>query len=171
MDEHRNVGHLEELAETLWEERHLTELLLYKLLCTKLLLAADEQRFTGLSLNEVEAVLGSLRVAEQRRADVVQALAVAWGASMEDLHLSALAERSPQPWAGIFDDHRRSFLALTAEIEATADENRRLASSGLHRVQETMLALTGGAERGLTYDPDGQRGPAATAPALLDQVL
>jgi hypothetical protein len=170
MDETRDVGHLEELAETLWQERHLTELLLYKLVCTKLLLAADEQRYTGLSVSEVDSVLASLRTAERRRDEVVQALAVTWGVSIDELHLTTLVERSPQPWASVFDDHRRSFLSLTSEIEETATENRRLAASGLHRVQQTMLALTGG-DDATTYDPKGQRYASTGRPSLLDKAL
>ncbi|MBW3658971.1 MAG: flagellar protein FlgN [Actinobacteria bacterium] len=171
METTRDVRHLEELAETLWQERHLTELLLYKLVCTKLLLAVDEQRYTGLALNEVDDVLAVLRTAEHRRDDVVQALAVAWGISIDELSLSTLVARAPQPWAEIFEDHRRSFLSLTAEIEAAASENRRLAASGLHRVQQTMAALTGGADTGTTYDPHGQRQPATARPSLLDKAL
>lgn len=171
METTRDAGHLEELAETLWQERHLTELLLYKLVCTKLLLAVDEQRFTGLALNEVDDVLVVLRTAEHRRDDVVQALAVAWGISIDELSLSTLVARAPQPWGGIFDDHRRAFQTLTAEIEATAADNRRLATSGLHRVQQTMAALTGGADAGSTYDPHGHRQPATARPSLLDKAL
>lgn len=170
MDETRDVGHLEELAEMLWQERHLTELLLYKLVCTRLILAADEQRFTGYALNEVDTVLASLREAEGRRDDVVASLAVTWGASVDDLRLSTLVERSPEPWASVFEDHRQSFLALTSEIESVARENRRLAASGLHAVQRTMLALTGGGDTA-TYDPRGQRQPAAAGPSLLDEVM
>jgi hypothetical protein len=171
MDLTRDAGHLEELAETLWQERHLTELLLYKLICTKLLLAADEQRYTGLALSEVESVVTTLKTAEHRRDDVVQALAVTWGLSVAELTLSTLIERAPEPWGGIFDDHRRSFLALTAEIEETANENRRLAASGLQRVEQTMLALTGGDDAAATYDPQGHRRQPAGRPSLLDQVL
>lgn len=171
MDETRDVSHLEELAETLWQERHLTELLLYKLVCTKLLLAADEQRYTGVALSEVDSVLTTLRTAEHRRDDVVQALAVSWGISIDELRLDTLIERSPEPWASIFGDHRRSFLDLTAEIEETARENRRLAASGLQRVQQTMLALTGGDDGATTYDPHGHRAPATARPSLLDKAL
>ncbi|MEX0836298.1 MAG: flagellar export chaperone FlgN [Nitriliruptor sp.] len=170
MDDTRDVGHLEELAETLWQERHLTELLLYKLVCTRMLLAADEQRYTGICLNEVDSVLSRLRDAETHRDDVVQALAVTWGVSIDQLYLSTLADRSPEPWAAIFDDHRKAFLSLTSEIESVAVDNRRLASSGLHRVQQTMAALTGGSEHRLTYDPDGRRSSSA-GPALVDQAL
>ncbi len=155
MDETRDVGHLEELAETLWQERHLTELLLYKLVCTRMLLAADEQRYTGICLNEVDAVLCRLRDAETHRDAVVQALAVTWGVSIDHLYLSTLADRSPEPWSRIFDDHRQAFLSLTAEIEAVAADNRRLASSGLHRVQHTMAALTGGSDNAPDLRPRG----------------
>jgi hypothetical protein len=170
MDTTRAVSHLEELAETLWQERHLTELLLYKLVCTRLLLAADDQRFTGVSLNEVDAVLDTLRTAEHRRDDVIQALAVSWGIAVDDLSLSTLIERASEPWSSIFEDHRQAFQTLTSEIEETARENRRLATSGLQRIQQTMLALTGGSDTP-TYDPRGQASLASSRPSLLDQAL
>lgn len=169
METTRDASHLEELAETLWQERHLTELLLYKLVCTKLLLAVDEERYTGIALNEVDDVLEILRTAEGRRDDVVQALAVSWGTRIEDLSLSTLAARAPEPWRGVFEDHRRSFLALSSEIEETANENRRLAASGLSRVRQTMQALTGGGAD--TYDPHGQRRATLQRPAMLDEAL
>lgn len=171
MEPSRDARHLEELAETVWEERHLTELLLYKLVCTKLLLAADDQRFTGVALNEVDAVLRTLRDAEHRRDGVVQALAVAWGVAIDDLTLSTIVERAPEVWAGIFDDHRRAFLAMTAEIEETTRLNRRLAASGLRRVQQTMAALTGDDGSLTTYDPHGHGQPRVPRPALIDQAL
>lgn len=170
MDATRDTGHLEELAETLWQERHLTELLLYKLVCTKLLLAADEQRYTGLAISEVDGVLETLRSAELRRDDVVQALAVSWGVAIDQVSLDTVIARAPAPWSGIFDDHRRAFLALTSEIEETAEENRRLAASGLQRVRRTMSVLTG-RDDGATYDPAGHPRVAAIGPSLLDQAL
>ncbi len=166
----REAQHLEELAETLWQERHLTELLLYRLVCTRLLLASDDERFTGLAINEVEAVADALREAEHRRDSVVQALAVSWGTTMDDLTLHALADRAPQPWKSIFDDHRRAFLQLTGEIEETAADNRRLAASNLHRVHQTMSTLLG-TTASSTYDTRGQRQPAPTGPAMLDRVM
>lgn len=170
MDMPREAQHLEELAETLWRERHLTELLLYRLVCTRLLLASDDERFTGLAINEVEAVADALREAEHRRDDVVQALAVSWGTTIDELTLHALASRAPQPWKSIFDDHRRAFLQLTGEIEETAADNRRLAASNLHRVHQTMSTLLG-TTASSTYDTRGQRHPAPTGPAMLDRVM
>lgn len=170
METSREAEHLEELAETLWQERHLTELLLYRLVCTRLLLASDDTRFTGLAINEVEAVTDALRDAEHRRDEVVQALAVSWGTSVEDLKLVNLVERAPEPWNSIFDDHHRAFMALTAEIETTAADNRRLAASNLHRVHQSMSTLLG-TSRSSTYDPHGQRQPHTSGPAMLDRVL
>ena len=170
METTREDQHLEELAETLWQERHLTELLLYRLVCTRLLLASDDERFTGLAINEVEAVTEALREAEQRRDDVVQALAVSWGVAIDDLRLGALAARAPQPWASIFDDHRQAFLHLTAEVEAAAADNRRLAASNLQRVHRAMSTLLGSAPSD-TYDTRGQRQPSTAAPAMLDRVM
>lgn len=170
METSREAEHLEELAETLWQERHLTELLLYRLVCTRLLLASDDVRFTGLAINEVEAVTDALRDAEHRRDEVVQALAVSWGTSVDDLKLGNLVDRAPDPWNSIFDDHHRAFMALTAEIETTAADNRRLAASNLHRVHQSMSTLLG-TSTSSTYDPHGQRQPQTSGPAMLDRVL
>jgi hypothetical protein len=170
MEMSREAQHLEELAETLWQERHLTELLLYRLVCTRLLLASDDERFTALAISEVEAVTDALRDAEQRRDEVVQALAVSWGTTIDELKLARLAEHAPQPWASIFDDHRRAFLELTGEIETAAADNRRLAASNLHRVHQTMSTLLGTTSSS-TYDTNGQRQPASPTPAMLDRVM
>ena len=170
MEMSREAQHLEELAETLWQERHLTELLLYRLVCTRLLLASDDTRFTGLAINEVEAVTDALRDAEHRRDEVVQALAVSWGTSVDDLKLANLAEQAPDPWGSIFDDHRRAFMQLTTEIESTAADNRRLAASNLHRVHRSMSTLLGGSSSS-TYDTRGQRRSDTSGPAMLDRVM
>lgn len=171
MDDNRDAALLEELAETLWQERHLMEVLLYRLVCTRLLLAADDERFTGMAVTEVEGVIERLRTAEHRRDDVVQALAVRWGVSIDEFRLATLVERSPEPWRGIFDDHRRMFLELTGEIEDVAMDNRRLADSGLHRIQQTMLVLTGGGDPAGTYSSDGHAASTTGRASVLDQAL
>lgn len=160
---------LEVLADTLWAERHLVELLLYRLTLAKLVLAADERRFVALTIGEVEEAVQRLRDAELRREVAIADLADAWEEPVATLTLAAVAERAPQPWSKVFDDHREGFRALTEEIEATSAENRRLASAGLQSVQHALDVLT--TDRTGTYTAAGVAEPASTRPTRLDQTL
>ena len=161
---------LHALADTLWAERHLVELLLFKLTTAKLLLADDERRFVTLALDEVGRVVDSLHEAEQRREAAVAAVAAEWGVATEELTLGELARRAPEPLRTVFADHATAFLDLAAEIEETASTNRRLATATLGQVHASLDALTGDASV-TTYTADGRHGAATTAPLRLDRVL
>lgn len=164
------TGALEALADTLWAERHVVHYLLFKLVTARLVLAADERRFVGLALDEVERMMDSLREAELRREMALEEVATAWGADPAELTLSSLAERSPEPLRSVFADHRDAFLGLAQEIEETAADNRRLASTALDHVQQSLDSLTG-PERGQTYTAQGRPARPTTAPTRLDRVL
>lgn len=132
----------EDLADTLWHERHTAERLLYRMTTAKLLLAADEHRFVSAAMDEVEHVVGSLRGAEARRLAALAEVSDRFSVPLDDLTLAELARRAPAAMRMVFEDHRRAFLELSAEIEETADANRQLASSGLRRVRRSLDALT-----------------------------
>ena len=161
---------LQGLADDLWSERHLVELLLYKLVTAKLLLAADERRFVTLALDEVGRVVDALHDAEARREAAVRAVAAAWAVPVEAVTLHELARQAPEPMRTVFADHATAFLELTAEIEETASTNRRLASATLGHVRASLDALTGPTQT-TTYTATGRRGAAAAAPVRLDRVL
>lgn len=164
------VSDLETLADTLWAERRVVEYLLFKLITAKLVLAADERRFVTSALEEVERMVQTLRGTEVQRAAALDRVARHWGVPSEDLTLRELAERSPEPMAGVFRDHQEAFAELAAEIEDTARENRKLASAALSHVRETIDALTGPpAPR--TYTATGRHDTAIGAPVRLDEVL
>lgn len=161
---------LERLADTLAAERRVVEYLLFKLVAAKLLLAADEHRFVPLALDEVERVLDALRDAEQRRAHAVTTAAREWGLSPSNLTLSELVRHAPEPMATVFRDHQEAFTALAEEIEETAVDNRRLATSALTHVQQALDALTG-PPVGATYTASGHHDTAMAPPTRLDSVL
>lgn len=161
---------LETLANVLWEERHIAELLLYKLLTAKLVLASDERRFVSLAIAEVERVIEALRNAESRRNATVAAIADRWGYPREELKLAVLAREAPQPWRDVFADHRDGFHELTTQIEEAAEENRRLMSSALEGVRQALDALTG-RQPGATYTATGRVAATPAEPSQLDQVL
>jgi hypothetical protein len=161
---------LQALTDTLWSERQVVELLLYKLVCAKLLLAADERRFVAMALDEVERVVAALRETEVRRSMAVAQVAAGWGVPVDDLTLGRLAREAPEPWREIFRDHHEAFGALAREIDEAAEENRRLASAGLGRIHETMDMLTGQPAQG-TYDAQGRAHATATGPVRIDAAL
>lgn len=161
---------LEALADTLWAERHVVEFLLYKLTVAKLLLVADERRFVSAALSEVEQVVARLRDAEQRRQEAVATVAAEWGRRPADLTLSVLADEAPDPLRGVFEDHRKGFLELSAEIEETAAENRRLATGSLNSIQQALEALTG-VGSGPTYTASGRTEAPQVRPSQWDQSL
>lgn len=158
-------AHLAALADTVWAERDLVEHLLYKLTSAKLVLAADLRRFVPRALDEVEVVVRRLATAEQRRSVVLDDLCHAWGEPAGSLTLATIAERAPEPWATMFADHHARFSVLALEVEATADENRRLASASLQHVQDQLATVTG--TPAPTYSAAGLAQPVtgATAPA------
>ena len=161
---------LEGLADTLWQERHMVETLLYRMVTAKLLLAADEHRFVSAAMDEVEAVVDALRGAEQGRMAALVQVADRLEVPVEDLTLAEIARRAPAAMRLVFDDHRQAFLDLTAEIEQTADANRQLASGALGRVRRSLDALAG-ANPATTYDAAGRAQVGVAAPMHLDRAL
>lgn len=143
MTAHLPAPVLEGLADTLWKQRHMVESLLYRMVVAKLLLAADEHRFVAAAIDEVEDVVDALRHAEQDRLDALLAVADRLQVPVEDLTLAEVARLAPASMRSVFTDHRDAFLALTTEIEQTAEANRRLASSALARLQRSLDALAG----------------------------
>ncbi len=164
-------SHLQRLAETLWDERHVVEQLLYRLTCAKLLLAADQQRFVPEAIDEVEQTVDRLRQVELLREGVLQEVARMQMIPLTELSLAALAERSPAPWDGVFSDHRRAFLALAEEIEATTAANRELASQALGHVRRAIDTLSGTPATSSTYDAAGRTAAPSAMPIHLDRAL
>lgn len=164
---HSADGELEALADTLWTERHLVELLLYRLSVAKHVLAADDRRFVALAVGEVETAIDRLRDAELQREEAIAALARRWDAAPDALTLAEIAEGCDEPLATVFADHRDGFRQLADEIEATAAENRRLASAGLQSVRNALDVLTH--DRSGTYTPSGVTDAAGVAPTRLDR--
>lgn len=164
-------SHLQRLAETLWEERHLVVELLYRLTCARLLLAADQQRFVANAIDEVEDATDRLRQVELHREGVLLDVAQALGGDAHELTLELLATRTAEPWRGVFADHRRAFLSLAGEIEETTEANRELASQALGRVRRSIGVLSGNDATGATYDAHGRQAAVPGVPLRLDRAL
>ena len=118
---------MDELARLLGRERRLLELLLFKLVEGRHLLAASEARFLPSAVTEVERATDRVQEAELWRSMLIHDLARDLDMPEEALTMSALAENSIEPFRTIFADHRRAFLDLAAEIEEVTRQNRCLA--------------------------------------------
>lgn len=158
---------LERLSEVLWRERHLLELLLFKLEEEQLVLTAGRTRWLGYATREVETVLDEIRTAELGRAvevdEVARTLGLDTGAS-----LAELAEHAPAPWDDILRSHRDAFASLTSEISTLADGNRELLAVSHRAAQETLASLQDTVQ---TYDGHGQRTSDTHTAHLLDQSI
>jgi hypothetical protein len=172
---HADVALMDELARLLGHERRLLELLLFKLVEGKHLLAAGEARFLPYAAAEVERAMERLQEAELKRSLLVHRLAADLDLPEESLTMGALARDSLEPYRTIFADHRQAFLDLAGEIEDVTRQNRRLAERGAHNVAELMAMLgqpgQGAPELRLYGPAAGTRQPAVSAPHRFDGAI
>ncbi|NJC74185.1 flagellar protein FlgN [Planosporangium thailandense] len=158
---------LADLSSILWREREMLELLLFKLEEEQLVLAAGRTRWLAHATREVEMVLDQIRHTEVLRAAEVAAVGTELGIGANP-SLTQLADALDAPWSDLFREHRRTFLALTAEISALAESNRDLLSAGQRAVREAMLAVSGSFE---TYSRRGETIAAAPRARLIDEAM
>src|SRR2546421_8256407 len=120
---------LADLSSILWREREMLELLLFKLEEEQLVLAAGRTRWLAHATREVEMVLDQIRQTEVVRAAEVAVLGADLGLGASP-SLTELADVIGAPWSDMFQQHRKAFLTMTAEISALAEANRDLLTAG-----------------------------------------
>ena len=153
------------LADVLWRERNLLDLLLFKLEEEQLLLTTGRTRWLGHATREVDAVLEQIRAAELGRSAEAEAVALLLGVE-PGASLLELSQRAPAPWDDLLRAHRDAFVVLTTEISQLADGNRELLAMSHRATQETLLALQ---ENVRTYDGQGQTTSPDRSAQLLDR--
>ena len=158
---------LTDLSSVFWRLRELLELLLFKLEEEQLLLASARTRWVAHATREVEMVLDNIRQAEAVRAAHTLAVARELGLP-DDVSLAKLVEQAPPPWNDLLREHRKAFLALTAEITALANANRDLLTGGQRAARETMMLVTGSVE---TYGARGETFSADRRARLIDEAM
>jgi hypothetical protein len=156
MNDHPYTDAVRTLMGKLWAERHTLELLAYKLTCAKLIMAGDIRRFVGPALAGVEHAVDKVRVAELDRSIALAQVAEDWDVPTSTLTLDYLAQHAPEPARMMFEEHQQSFRQLVAEIEDTAVENRKLATTSLRVIQAALDDLVR-SETGATYGATGLR--------------
>lgn len=158
-----------DVSNILWRERQLLELLQFKLEVEQSLLATGRTRWVSHATREIEMLIDEVKQAELARAMEVQALCEELGVA-ETPTLSALVQVLPEPWAGIFEDHRQAFLLATQEIVDLAEANRELLARGYQAARDALASI--GAERVDTYGPQGLTVTRTGVRAhLLDEVM
>lgn len=161
---------LRDVSAILWRERHLLELLLFKLDEEQLLLAAGRTRWLPRATREVEMVLEEIRQTELDRAVEVSRVAIELRLP-GDASLRQLAEAAPEPWHGILVEHRQAFLSLTDDVTSLVQANRELLVRGQKAVRDVLASIGDGrVEVGAGY---GGR-PAGIEPGrpfLIDEAL
>jgi hypothetical protein len=158
---------LSRLSEVLWRERHLLELLLFKLEEEQLVLAGGRTRWLSHATREVDNVLDEIRAAELGRAieadEAARSLGLDPGAS-----LSELARVAPAPWDELMRAHRDAFVSLTSEISGMSAGNRQLLAMSHRATQETLASLQSSV---LTYDGTGQSAAQVAVAQLVDRAM
>lgn len=155
------------VSSTLWRERELLDLLLFKLEEEQLVLASARTRWLARATKEVEMVLEEVRRAELLRAVQVDAVAAELGLPPGP-SLRQLAEAAPEPWKSLLQEHRQAFLTATTEIQAMAEANRELLATGFRATREALLSMSDGAD---TYTASGAPAAAGRFSRLVDEAI
>ena len=127
---------MEQVVSVLEREREVLDVLLFKLVETRLILEAGELRFLSRATREVERARGRCREIDLMRATTVAQHRT--GATLRDL-----ASAAREPWPGILRDHHDLLAALVAEIEVTAHLNAEQARIGLDAIRLTPVGGAG----------------------------
>lgn len=159
---------LREVSNILWRERHLLELLLFKLEEEQLLLASGRSRWLARATGEVELVMGEIKQVELARAIELDAVTVSMGLGA-GVSLKELAEKSPPPWDALFLEHHRGFLEITDEISSLAKINRELLARGFQATREALLEFD--EDRVSLYSPTGVTSERLPQALLIDEVM
>jgi hypothetical protein len=168
---------LSEVSNTLWRERQMLSLLLFKLEVEQLLLSNKRTRFLSEATREVEIVINEVKETELLRAVEVDALAAELGLGPSP-SLRELAASCPSPWDNIFEEHRKAFLELTTEIFSMAEINRSLLADGDKATRDALEWLQkgeGGIMEDKPVDAYSSSGSASSSSAsgakLVDEAL
>jgi hypothetical protein len=143
-----------DLSNTLWQERQLLEMLVFKLEEEQLLLASGRNRWLGHATREVEAVLERLKRHELERAIQADAAGAHLRLDRGGVTLRELAAKSPPPWDQLLSSHHDALSGLVREVNALARSNRDLLASGQHAMTEAIDRLQGPSADG--YSPQGR---------------
>ena len=157
-----------ELSASLWRERELLDLLVFKLEEEQFILSSGKTRWLQFATREVEQVMERLRQAGLARTVEASIVASEWGAE-DDVTLRELVALAPSgPWADIFTAHLSAMTELTNEIRELRDLNEHYLRTAIRFVQESQS--DGSTDSG-TYTAKGDTGSAGGSAQIFDVTL
>lgn len=127
---------MEKVGTILEQEGEALEMLLFKLVETRLLLEAGEARFLPRATREVERARHRARELDLLRAATVTQICC--GATLRDL-----ANQAFGPWPAILRDHHDLLSRMVSEIEVVAHQNASGARDGLDQLTRQPVAVGG----------------------------
>lgn len=167
---------MDNLALLLQRERLLLELLVFKIIVLRHLLADGDVRFLGWAAEEVERAVEAVRLAELERAIVLEESARGVvpaqqrGADVETDLLERLIAAAPEPWQSILGQHRDALDSLSHEVADGLVVVRRLSEAGSDAIAALFSQLgedtTTPADSLLTYGPGTTTTWSAPAPRV-----
>ncbi|MGD9956432.1 MAG: flagellar protein FlgN [Candidatus Nanopelagicales bacterium] len=160
------------LSRLLWRERDLLDTLLFKLHEQNLLLTAGDAEWLPRASREIEAVLERVGEIELERAVEFARASTALGLEA-DPSLRTLAEKAPEPWGYVLEEHHHAFVTLAARIQHSADANKELTVAASRATEAVLAGLDGAKESTTAYAATGQvqvdiRRPR---PSLVDEAI
>jgi hypothetical protein len=157
---------LSTLSQTLWRQRALVEVLLYRLEVQQMVLAGGRSQWIDMSARDVDAAINDLRAEELMRASAVASVAPLLRVP-ETASLTELAIAAGEPWDQILRDHQAAFLSLIAQVEAVSRDNRELLNHGLRDTHD-FLSRVASAPGNDGYSMEGATTRALSRPTLID---
>ncbi|WP_375492561.1 flagellar export chaperone FlgN [uncultured Jatrophihabitans sp.] len=130
------------LSALLWRERELLETVLYRLVVQQRLLAAGDVRWLAQADQDVYDALEAVREHDVLRAVEVE-LVARTNQLAPDVALREIAAAAPEPWPALLQDHRDALRELTAQIDTTTAENRRLLVAGERATRDALERAAG----------------------------
>lgn len=146
-DDLRQLGHL------LWRCREHLEQIEFLLDVQHLLVAGGRDRWLARIVDQLDAAGRDLAAADGQWADLATRIGTQLGLG-ERATLRQLAERAPDPWAGLLTDHTAWFASQARRVAEAATRAQGSTADGLAGVRELLRDLRGAAGDG--YDHGGR---------------
>jgi len=127
-----------ELSASLWRERELLELLVFKLTEEQLLLTSGKARWLQYATQEVEQVMNKLRTAGLARSIEVSSLAEDWGVDANATLRELTVHSTDDTWRDILTAHLVAMTELTREIQELRDLNVQYLRVAIRSTQEAL---------------------------------
>ncbi|MDQ1583914.1 MAG: hypothetical protein QOF36_1968 [Microbacteriaceae bacterium] len=129
-----------ELSATLWRQRELLEILLFKYEEQHMILAAGKTRWAPHASREIEVVVGRLGTANVATSIAISAVARDWGLA-GDVLLRDLVDAAPDPvWKDILTAHIDAVIELITEIRSLREASSREPADEIPGVPSTYTA-------------------------------